>query len=102
MSGVNERHRARNAWWLVRSRTERIHRFLDIVNGVDPLSNIYYKFGMLILRGWCSPLYCCTDSSGDIAWSFLSLFVLSCIQTCDLRVELTFAVNVVLSGRVVP
>ena len=76
--------------------------FSGHVNGVDPLSNIYYKCGMLILKGWCSPLYYCTDSSGDMALSFLSLFVLSCIRTCNLRVEVALAANVVLSGRAVP
>ena len=85
MSGVNERHAARSAWWRVRSGAERIRRFLDIVNGVDPPSNIYYKCGMLILKGWCSPLYCCTDSSKDIALSFLSFFALSCVRTCDIE-----------------
>ena len=85
----------------VRSGAERTHCFVDIVSGVDPPVNIHYKCSILILKGWYSPLYCCTDSSGDMALSFPSLFVLSCIRTCDLRVELALAANV-LSGRVVP
>ena len=68
--------------------------FLDIVYMINPSSIIYYKCGMLI--------YCCTDCSGDMTLSFLSLFVLSCIRSWDLRVELALAANLVLSGRVVP
>ena len=59
---MNGRHGARSAWWRVRSGAERIHRFLDIVIEVNPPSNIYYKCGMLILKGWCSSRYCYTDN----------------------------------------
>ena len=34
--------------------------------------------------------------------SFLSFFVLSCIRTCALRVELALAAKVVFAGRVIP
>ena len=65
---------------------------------------------MLISKEWCSPLYCCTGSSGATALSFFSLLVLSSIRACDsrkqiaspnVRVELALAANVVVSGRVV-
>ena len=49
-----------------------------------------------------SVVLCCSDCRGDKALSFLSFFVLLCIRSCDLRVELALAVNVVLSGRGVP
>ena len=47
-----------------------------------------------------SVVLCCTDCSGDMALSFLSFFVLSCIRKCDLRVRLALAANIVISGRV--
>ena len=54
----------------VQSGAERFRCFLHIVDlEVDPPFAIY-KCGMLILKEWCSPLYCCYDSSGDMTLSF--------------------------------
>ena len=94
----------------MRSGAERIRCFLHTVDleGNPPFA--IYKCGMLNLKGWCSLLFCYTDSSGDMALSFLS-FLLSCIRTCDSRkkfappnlgVELALAASAVLSRRVIP
>ena len=70
-----------------------MRRFMEHLQpGVNPPFAIY-RCGM---RG--GVVHC----SKDMALSFLSFVVLSCIRKCELRVELTLAANVVLSGRVVP
>ena len=60
---------------------------------VNPPFTIY-KCGMLRVS--------VVHYSGNMALPFPSFFVLSCFQTCYLRVELALAANIVLSGRVVP
>ena len=95
----------------MRSGAERICCFLHTADleGNPPFA--IYKCGMLNLKGWCSLLFRCTDSRGDMALPFLSLFLLSYIRICNSRkkfaspnlgVELALAASAVLSGRVIP
>ena len=86
---------------------QRIRCFLGIVYVVDPPSNIFYKYGiMLILKGGCSPfvpLYTPNVLSFSRGLCFYAYRRVTFQRNLrHLRIaSLTLTASVVLSGRVV-